>query len=826
VQGNRISGTLPPGDAGPADATVKRGAAVVATLQDAFTYTVPPEILEVHPPGGAATGGSRVVVTGTGFVTGARLYVGGAQVTDLYSGPQTLHGNVPAAAAGTVVDVKVVNPDGEEAVAEDAFTYHAHGVHGLAMSANTPIELGTVRAYGVETGAEAGVGKLGRLGYYFTPLASPGAYKAGMTDEGASPAQAFWSGGGESFLTADAVSVSGGVRVDFDAPPGAALGGQVNWLIVGDEVRARVEIYDAEIDDLVAVTDAVDFYRAGVHAARDYLVRASYHAAGLGSRWGVEADAKATALPRSAGAEADVNLEQGGFLSGTVHDAAGTVAGAAVDVDHVEHGDAGTFYTRADGTFRFALPVGGYRLHVRPPGTAAAAWIGETGPAAHIGLAKVFVLAAGDDPAPLEITLADASPVSGRVLNDATDLPVVGARVTAYDYASGQPATRARAREDGAYRLSVPAGDYKVLAEAPVGARFPVLAAAYLGDRFERTKSRTVEDGTSGADLRLRAGGILEGRAVLSPANAVIPQAGVRVAIEDVELGGGGTYLEPRTRHDGTFAVGVRDEREYIGYIDAGSPWFKLAGGAWSGSAVARLDASGFTVPPGGVADMGDIAASTKAEIKGRVTDATTGAGIGGVSILFWIHGDGPSYRAVTGWDGRYRASLPAAPQGDAYVVEALAEGTPYLREFVGGAHNGCGQGTRGSIILLDGDSYTQDFALDVGASISGVVVDHTTGDPVSDVLVEAWLREYPGSSSCCITNSAHRTGVRADGTFTVRVPVGSWAIRARPSRDSVYPEFTGGYNWAGGSTTCLGGTAFEVTSLSDQLTGAEIRLR
>jgi hypothetical protein len=830
VQGNRITGTLPAGAAGAADVEVRRGGAVVVTAHGLFTYSDPPVILRFHPTEGAAAGGSLIVVQGQRFITGAQLKIGGVNATGLSTGPATIVGAVPPGTDGASVEVKVVNPTGETAVATGTFTYRAYGIFGSAKQGGLPIEQGWVRAFGAEHEAEVGAGALGPQGVYFTRLPGPGAYKAVVVDTGPTEGEATWTGDGRSLLRSSRLDVPGAVRHDFDSVgPGLPIFGTVKDGAGAPVVGARIEIDDAEFDDLTAVTESVagGAYLASVPAVGRYRVRASFHPAGLGTVFfpGVRAKALAEPVDPAAETATDIVLAQGGFISGTVHDAAGPLAFASLDLDDLEAGDAGRFFSRADGSFRFAVPPGAYRLKARPLGSAGTTGPAPSGEGLLAATAPIAVLA-GDDPAPFDLPLGELKPVRGRVLLDANGLAVPGARVTAYHYALAGEVSFARAAEDGGYALYLPSGDHKLLAEAPLLASDAPHAAAYLGDRFERRRSRTIGaggtggTGATGVDLRLREGAIVEGR-VLKTGGA--PVAGVRVAIEDAALGG--EYLEARTHSDGAFAAAVRGDHKYKAYVDAGSPWFQLVGGVWNGGFVARLDAPEMNAGSGAVADFGDLQPATSAEVSGRVTDAASGAGVPGVSVLFWIHGDGPSYRAVSGHDGRYRASLPASPQGDAYVVEALADGLPFIREFMGGAHNGCGQGAPGAIIVVDGDTKTLDLALDEGASISGVVVDDASSDPVSDLFVQAWLRDDT-SGSCCSSHSGLRSGVRADGTFTVRVPVGSWSIRAQPSADSPYPQFGGGYNWAGGSTTCLGGTTFNVTNLNAQLTGAEIRLR
>ena len=72
-----------------------------------------PTVATIAPLSGPVTGGTPVTITGTGFVDGASVTVGGAQVTNVVvANPTTITANTPAHAPGTV-DVVVTNPDGQ-----------------------------------------------------------------------------------------------------------------------------------------------------------------------------------------------------------------------------------------------------------------------------------------------------------------------------------------------------------------------------------------------------------------------------------------------------------------------------------------------------------------------------------------------------------------------------------------------------------------------------------------------------------------------------------------------------------------------------------------
>jgi len=77
-------------------------------------------IATVSPAEGFA--GQRILVSGTGFVAGATLTLGGLPAGDLSAGPASLAGTIPPNPGGPV-DVVVTNPDGRSATRTGGFTY-------------------------------------------------------------------------------------------------------------------------------------------------------------------------------------------------------------------------------------------------------------------------------------------------------------------------------------------------------------------------------------------------------------------------------------------------------------------------------------------------------------------------------------------------------------------------------------------------------------------------------------------------------------------------------------------------------------------------------
>jgi hypothetical protein len=102
-----------------------------ANTPSGFTYTSAtapaPTATSLSPTSGPTTGGTVITVTGTNFVSGARVNVGGTAATGVaFISATQLRATTPAKAAGGYT-VQVVNPNGQSANTPTGFTYTASG---------------------------------------------------------------------------------------------------------------------------------------------------------------------------------------------------------------------------------------------------------------------------------------------------------------------------------------------------------------------------------------------------------------------------------------------------------------------------------------------------------------------------------------------------------------------------------------------------------------------------------------------------------------------------------------------------------------------------
>ena len=125
VSATSIIATTPAHAAGTVDIVVTNPDGQDGTLAAAFTYLASPTVTSITPNMGSAAGGFSVTITGTNFAPVPTVTFGGAAATGVaFASSTSLVATVPAHAAG-MVDVVVMNPDGQSGTLDNGFTYVA-----------------------------------------------------------------------------------------------------------------------------------------------------------------------------------------------------------------------------------------------------------------------------------------------------------------------------------------------------------------------------------------------------------------------------------------------------------------------------------------------------------------------------------------------------------------------------------------------------------------------------------------------------------------------------------------------------------------------------
>lgn len=123
VSATQATCTLPARVAGVYSVVVSNPDTQSSTLANAYTYQAAPTLVSVSPTAGSLAGGGTLTLTGTGFLTGLTISIGGVACTspNRVSSTQATCAR-PAQAAGTY-SVVLTNSDGQNATLVDAYTY-------------------------------------------------------------------------------------------------------------------------------------------------------------------------------------------------------------------------------------------------------------------------------------------------------------------------------------------------------------------------------------------------------------------------------------------------------------------------------------------------------------------------------------------------------------------------------------------------------------------------------------------------------------------------------------------------------------------------------
>ncbi|BAH45949.1 conserved hypothetical protein [Brevibacillus brevis NBRC 100599] len=127
----RIKVAAPPGDnPGTIDLKVVNPDGKEAVSANGYTYQAPPvlipEITKISPNSGKLTGGEFLYIDGKSFIQGLKVYIGSKEAKLItYYGDARISVQAPPGDSPGKLDLKVVNPDGKEAVLANGYTYQA-----------------------------------------------------------------------------------------------------------------------------------------------------------------------------------------------------------------------------------------------------------------------------------------------------------------------------------------------------------------------------------------------------------------------------------------------------------------------------------------------------------------------------------------------------------------------------------------------------------------------------------------------------------------------------------------------------------------------------
>jgi hypothetical protein len=144
VSSTSITATSPAHSAGSVNVVVTNTDSQSDTLAGGYSYTnAAPQVNSVAPNSGPAAGGTSVTITGTGFLSGATVSLGGTAATNVNVVSSTSITATTAAHAAGAVSVVVTNSDTQSSTLSNAYTYNA-GPTVTAINPSTgPIGGGT-----------------------------------------------------------------------------------------------------------------------------------------------------------------------------------------------------------------------------------------------------------------------------------------------------------------------------------------------------------------------------------------------------------------------------------------------------------------------------------------------------------------------------------------------------------------------------------------------------------------------------------------------------------------------------------------------------------
>jgi hypothetical protein len=126
VSGTSITATTPAHTAGAVSVVVTNSGGQSGSLNNGYTYTSSnpaPTVSTISPVTGPAAGGTAVTITGTGFLSGAGVTLGGTAATNVVVVSATSITAKTPAHAGGAVNVAVTNTDGQSGSLSNGFTY-------------------------------------------------------------------------------------------------------------------------------------------------------------------------------------------------------------------------------------------------------------------------------------------------------------------------------------------------------------------------------------------------------------------------------------------------------------------------------------------------------------------------------------------------------------------------------------------------------------------------------------------------------------------------------------------------------------------------------
>jgi len=487
---------------------------------------------------------------------------------------------------------------------------------------------------------------------------------------------------------------------------------------------------------------------------------------------GKESVGEATAVAVTVGATAggiDAAMNPGGKIAGKVTDAATRDGLGDVEVC-LEASQATYFsdcvYTNGDGEYAIAgLATGEYKVEFESFAGYSTQYYDNKGSASE---ADPVSVTEGSTTPNIGAAMVVGGQITGTVTSAASKAGIEGIEVCAYG-TSGEEEDFTRCSSTG------PDGEYTIdgLVTSEYQVEFDPNGQDYIGQYYDGKEFSSEADlvsvtyGSTASEVNatLAVGGQITGRVTNASTKAAL--GGITVCPEATN---GGPFLSCTTSNtSGEYAlVGLATGEYKLEFYPADGanylPQYYDGKSAYS-------EAEPVSVKAGSTTTEVDAAMVVGGQIAGKVTNASTKAGVGGVSVCPRPVGVQLIYSqcATTNSSGEY--TIDGLVTGD-YKVEFSAYGQNYLSQYYSGATS---ESEAQAVSVTAGStSPGVDAAMIVGGQITGKVVEASTNAALADIEVcssPAEEEEFGFFGQCAFTNDNGEYAIIAlsTGQYDVR---------------------------------------------------------
>ena len=288
VSATSITATTPAHSAGAVNVVVTNTDAQSASLNNGYTYTAvnpAPTVSAINPTSGTANGGTAVTITGTGFLAGATVKLGGTAATGVTVVNSTsITATTPAHAAGAV-SVVVTNTDAQSGTLTNGYTYNGTNPAPTVTSINptsgttgggTPV---TITGTGFLAGATVAFGGTAATGVTVasstsitatTPAHAAGAVNVVVTN---TDAQSGTRTNGYTYTTSTGGGPIAFVQVNSATPPGLSTSVPVTFGLV--QTAGNLNVVVVGWNDITSTISSVTDSLGNTYAQAAALVTGS-----------------------------------------------------------------------------------------------------------------------------------------------------------------------------------------------------------------------------------------------------------------------------------------------------------------------------------------------------------------------------------------------------------------------------------------------------------------------------------------------------------------------------------------------------------------------